>query len=249
MLYNKKNLYSVGRFMLNYKIANLSEVDEQFHSLYEEKDGAYFLKVSGVVAESDLEGIKANRDALLAEKKEQQRKAEEAEAERLRIEREALEEAARQKGDWQALEDSYKAKLAERETDFANQADALRKQVYKLTVGEQAIKLAAELSKPHAQAIMSRFIEERLTLDENNNIRVLDSQGKPSAMTIDDLKAEFKANAMFQDIVVVNNSTGSGATGGLGGGADKNPKDMTEQERRDLKAKNPELFKQLFLNK
>lgn len=228
--------------MLNYKVESLEGIDESLHVLYEQKDGAYFLKVSGVVAESDLEGIKANRDALLAEKKEQQRKAEEAEAERLRIEREALEEAARQKGDWQALEDSYKAKLAERENEFTTQAEALRKQVYKLTVGEQAIKLAAELSKPHAQAIMSRFIEERLTLDENNNIRVLDSQGKPSAMTIEDLKAEFKANAMFQDIVVVNNSTGSGATGGLGGGAGKNPKDMTTQERAEWLSKDPAGF-------
>lgn len=215
--------------MLNYKIANLSEVDEQFHSLYEEKDGVYFLKVSGVLSEDEVAGIKANRDALLAEKKEQQRLAQEA-----------LEEAARQKGDWQALEDSYKAKLAERETEFANQADALRKQVYKLTVGEQAIKLAAEISKPHTQQIMSRFIEERLTLDENNNVRVLDLQGKPSAMTIEDLKAEFKANAMFQDIVVINNSSGGGASGGgLGGGAAKNPKDMTTQERADWATRDP----------
>lgn len=226
--------------MLNYKVESLEGLDENLHSLYEQKDGAYFLKVSGVVAESDLEGIKANRDALLAEKKEQQRLAQEAEAERQRIEREALEEAARQKGDWQALEDSYKAKLAERETEFANQADALRKQVYKLTVGEQAIKLAAEISKPHTQQIMSRFIEERLTLDENNNVRVLDLQGKPSAMTIEDLKAEFKANAMFQDIVVINNSSGGGASGGgLGGGAAKNPKDMTTQERADWATRDP----------
>lgn len=226
--------------MLNYKIANLSEVDEQFHSLYEEKDGAYFLKVAGVVSEDDVNGLKASRDALLAEKKEQQRLAQEAEAERQRIEREAQEKLAKEKGDWEALDQSYKA----REQELLNQAqqreETLRKQVYKLTVGESAIKVAAELAKPHAQAILSRFIEERLTLDENNNVRVLDSQGKPSAMTIEDLKAEFKANAMFQDIVVVNNSSGGGATGGgLGGGAAKNPKDMTTQERADWASRDP----------
>lgn len=233
--------------MLNYKLDSLEGLSESLCELYEEKDGAYFLKVSGVVAESDLEGIKANRDALLAEKKEQQRKAEEAEAERLRIEREALEEAARQKGDWQALEDSYKAKLAEKETEFTSQAENLRKQVYKLTVGDQALKLASEISKSHAIGIMTPFIEQRLTLDENNNVRVLDLQGKPSAMTIDDLKQEFKANAMFQDIVVANNSSGGGATGGgQGGGAAKNPKEMTEQERIDLYNRDPVLFKQLF---
>lgn len=233
--------------MFNFKVESLEGIDEKFHELYEQKDGAYFLKVSGVVPESDIDGLKASRDALLAEKKEQQRIAQEAEAEKLRIEREAMEEAARQKGDWQALEDSYKAKLAEKETEFTSQAETLRKQVYKLTVGEQAIKLAAEISKPHAQAIMSRFIEERLTLDENNNVRVLDLQGKPSAMTIEDLKQEFKASAMFQDIVVINNSSGGGATGGgFGGGAAKKPSEYSVQEMKDLRASNPELYNQLF---
>lgn len=233
--------------MLNFKVDSLSGIDESLHSLYEQKDGAYFLKVSGVVPESDIDGLKASRDALLAEKKEQQRLAQEAEAEKLRIEREALEEAARQKGDWQALEDSYKEKLSAKELEFSTQAETLRKQVYKLTVGEQAIKLAAEISKPHAQAIMSRFIEERLTLDENNNVRVLDLQGKPSAMTIDDLKQEFKASAMFQDIVVINNSSGGGATGGgFGGGAAKKPSEYSVQEMKELRASNPELYNQLF---
>ena len=233
--------------MLNFKVDSLTGLDESLHSLYEQKDGAYFLKVSGVVPESDIDGLKASRDALLAEKKEQQRLAQEAEAEKLRIEREALEEAARQKGDWQALEDSYKAKLAEKENEFSSQAETLRKQVYKLTVGDQALKLASEISKSHAIGIMTPFIEQRLTLDENNNVRVLDLQGKPSAMTIDDLKQEFKVNAMFQDIVVANNSSGGGATGGgQGGGAAKNPKEMTEQERIDLYNRDPVLFKQLF---
>ena len=233
--------------MFQFKVESLEGVDEKFHELYEQKDGAYFLKVSGVVPESDIDGLKASRDALLAEKKEQQRLAQEAEAEKLRIEREALEEAARQKGDWQALEDSYKAKLAEKENEFTSQAETLRKQVYKLTVGDQALKLASEISKSHAIGIMAPFIEQRLTLDENNNVRVLDLQGKPSAMTIDDLKQEFKVNAMFQDIVVANNSSGGGATGGgNGGGAAKNPKEMTEQERIDLYNRDPVLFKQLF---
>ena len=233
--------------MFKYELDSLDGLDESQKAFYAEKDGKFYFQIEGVVPESSVAGLKANHDQLLTEKKEQQRLAQAAEAEKLRIEREALEEAARQKGDWQALEDSYKAKLAEKENEFSSQAETLRKQVYKLTVGEQAIKLAAEISKPHAQAIMSRFVEERLTLDENNNVRVLDLQGKPSAMTIDDLKQEFKASAMFQDIVVANNSSGGGATGGgNGGGAAKNPKEMTEQERIDLYNRDPVLFKQLF---
>lgn len=233
--------------MFKYELDSLDGLDESQKAFYAEKDGKFYFQIEGVVPESSVAGLKANHDQLLTEKKEQQRIAQEAEAEKLRIEREALEEAARQKGDWQALEDSYKAKLAEKENEFSSQAETLRKQVYKLTVGDQALKLASEISKSHAIGIMTPFIEQRLTLDENNNVRVLDLQGKPSAMSIDDLKQEFKANAMFQDIVVANNSSGGGATGGgNGGGAAKNPKEMTEQERIDLYNRDPVLFKQLF---
>lgn len=233
--------------MLNYKVESLEGVDENLHSLYEQKDGAYFLKVSGVVSESDVDGLKASRDALLTEKKEAQRLKDEAEAERLRVEREALEADAKAKGNWEALDKSYQEREIELKRLSQEREDALRKQVYKLTVGDQALKMASEISKPHAQGVLTRFIEERLTLDESGNVRVLDMQGKPSAMTIEDLKTEFKNNAMFQDIVVVNNASGGGASGGgFGGGAAKKPSEMTEQERRDLFKSDPTAYRQLF---
>ena len=94
--------------MLQYKLETLEGLDEKFHEMYEQKDGAYFLKVSGVVPEEELTGLKKSRDELLSEKKEQQRKAEEAEAERLRVEREAQEELARKNGDLKAFKKAGK---------------------------------------------------------------------------------------------------------------------------------------------
>src|SRR5574344_2045131 len=233
--------------MLHYKLETLDGLSTEMAELYEQKDGAYFLKVSGVVPEDDLKGLKASRDALLAEKKEQQRKAEEAEAERLRIEREAQEDLARKNGDWKALELSYQEKLQAREAELLAQQEALTKQVYCLTVGQQAVKIAGELFKPHAQALVTQFIESRLTLD-NGVVRVLDSQGKPSAMTFDELKNELKTNPMFQDIVIVNTNSGGGAAGsGFGGGAGKTKEDYnTVEKMKQLRAENPELYNQLF---
>lgn len=228
--------------MLNYKIANLSEVDEQFHSLYEEKDGAYFLKVSGVVSESDLDGLKASRDALLAEKKEQQRIAQEAEAERLRIAQEAAEAQARKNGDLEAIENSWREKLTTTEQTLKAQLEEAQRKNYELTVGRQAQELAGKLAKPNAQRLLAKEIKERLTLGDDGNLRVLDSQGKPSALTIEELEVELRNNPEYQDIIVINHSTGSGATGGLGGGAGKNPKDMTTKERADWLAKDPAGF-------
>lgn len=233
--------------MLNFKVDSLSGIDESLHSLYEQKDGAYFLKVSGVVPESDIDGLKASRDALLAEKKEQQRLAQDAEAKRIEAERLAQEEIARKSGNLEAIENSWKEKLALCETELTSQLSQAQAKNYELTVGRQAQELAGELAKPNAQRLLAKEIKERLTLDENGNIRVLDLQGKPSALTIDELKAQLRADPTYQDIIIINNSTGGGATGGgNGGGAAKNPKEMTEQERIDLYNRDPVLFKQLF---
>lgn len=233
--------------MFQFKVESLEGVDEKFHELYEQKDGAYFLKVSGVVPESDIDGLKASRDALLAEKKEQQRLAQDAEAKRIEAERLAQEEIARKSGNLEAIENSWKEKLALRETELTSQLSQAQAKNYELTVGRQAQELAGELAKPNAQRLLAKEIKERLTLDENGNIRVLDLQGKPSALTIDELKAQLRADPTYQDIIIINNSSGGGATGGgQGGGAAKNPKEMTEQERIDLYNRDPVLFKQLF---
>lgn len=234
--------------MLLFKRESLDGLDESLQALYEQRDGAFFLKVQGAVAEDELQGIKANRDALLAEKKEQQRIAAEAEAERQRIEREALEAQARKNGDLEAIEASWREKLTTTEQTLKAQLEEAQRKNYELTVGRQAQELAGKLAKPNAQRLLAKEIKERLTLDENGNLRVLDTQGKPTALTVQELEAELRANPEYQDIIIISSASGGGATGGLGGGADKNPKDMTEQDRRDLKARDPELFRQRFLS-
>lgn len=233
--------------MLNYRVESLEGIDENLHSLYEQKDGAYFLKVSGVVSEESVSALKANSEALLAEKREAQRLKDEAKAESTRLALEAQEAEARRSGNLEAIENSWKEKLALRETELTSQLSQAQAKNYELTVGRQAQELAGELAKPNAQRLLAKEIKERLTLDENGNIRVLDLQGKPSALTIDELKAQLRADPTYQDIIIINNSTGGGATGGgQGGGATKNPKEYTTQEMKDLRQSNPELYNQLF---
>lgn len=232
---------------LQFKVDSLEGVDENLQSLYEQKDGAYFLKVSGVIPESEIDGLKASRDALLAEKKEQQRLAQEAEAKRIEADRLAQEEIARKSGNLEAIENSWKEKLASRELELSNQLSQVQAKNYELTVGRTAQEIAGKLAKPHAQRLLAKEINERLTLDENGNIRVLDSQGKPSALTIAELENELRSDATYQDIIIINNSTGGGTTGGgQGGGAAKNPKEYSVQEMKDLRQSNPELYNQLF---
>ena len=228
-----------GVKMFKYKLENLDGLDESLHSMYELKDGAYYLKVDGLPPQEDVSGLKAKLDELLGEKKEAKRKADEAAA-----------EAARKNGDLEAIENSWKEKYANRENELNEQLKAHQQRIYGLTVGQQATELASKLAVTGSASVLLPHIQNRITLDENNNIRVLDSQGKPSAMTIDELAIEFRNNPAFKPLIAANPSSGGGASSGsFGGGAAKKPSEYTEQERRELKSANPELFKQLFLNK
>ena len=58
-----------GVKMLVYKRENLDGLDESLHSMYELKDGVYYLKVDGLPQQEDVSGLKAKLDELLGEKK------------------------------------------------------------------------------------------------------------------------------------------------------------------------------------
>ena len=226
--------------MFKYELDSLDGLDESQKAFYAEKEGKFYLQVEGVVPESSIAGLKANHDQLLTEKKQQQQLAQEAEAKRIEAERLAQEEIARKSGNLEAIENSWKEKLALRETELNSKLSEAQAKNYELTVGRVAQELAGKLAKPHAQQLLKKEINERLTLDENGNIRVLDSQGKPSALTIAELENELRSDATYQDIIIISNSTGGGTLGGgQGGGAAKNPKEMTTQERADWARRDP----------
>jgi hypothetical protein len=230
---------SAGREMFKYKLENLDGLEESQKDLYDLKDGAYFLKVDGIPVQEDVSGLKAKLDELLGEKKEAKRKADEAEAESKRL----AEEAARKNGNLEAIENSWKEKLSTTENAYKDQLGSAQKKIYDLTVGSQANALASMLAVKGSESVLLPHIKQRITLDENSNIRILDLQGKPSAMSLDDLANEFRNNSAFKPLIAANVSTGGGAAGfGSASGAGKKPNEMTEQERRELKSTNPDLF-------
>lgn len=225
--------------MLKYELENLDGVEESVKSLYEEKDGKYVLKVEGIPQPQNDDGLRKKVDELLAEKKAEQQKRKEAE------EQAALEHA-RKKGDIDALEKSWGDKLAARETELLNEKQSLEAQVYKLTVGSKATELAAKLAVPGSDSVLLPHISNRLqveTVDGEIKIRVLDLQGKPSALSIEDLEKEFRANEAFKPLIRASNASGSGASGGQGGGATKKPSEMTTAERQEWQLRDPSGFK------
>lgn len=189
--------------------AEFEKLAKHFQEEYKAEGDGYVLDVDG---EEDLAPLKNANTRLKEEKAEAKRLLKEAQ-EKL----EALEEGDNKtKGNIEALEKSWKGKLDTQATESKAKIDKLAAALTNTVIGGQAQKLASELS-PKSFKLLIPFIEKRLQADlegDEPKMRILDAAGKPSALTMDDLKKEFIDNADFSAIIV-----GSKATGGAG--ADK----------------------------
>jgi len=199
---------------LKYQLNDLTGLDESVKALYEQKDGKYVLKIEGLPSGDDVAGLKAKVEELLGEKKAGQAKAA-AEAERAR---QAEEDAAKKKGDFESLSNSYAEKIAAYEKRIADaQTESARKEVQR-----QATLIAAELAEGPNQELLSTFIERRLKYEEGA-LKVVDNNGNLTISTVDQLKEEFRSNTKFGALVVATKASGGGASGAknAGGGAAK----------------------------
>jgi hypothetical protein len=204
--------------MLKLETDTLDGVDEPLKALYEQKDGKYRLKVDGV---PDVAGMRKKMDELMDESKAAKRKAKEIEdaAEAARA------EILAKSGDVESLRKSYEEKLTKREAELSGQLSAYEKQIHSLTVGQTATTLAGELAIPGSAAVLLPHIQARLSMEIKDGrpvTVVLGSDGKPSALTIDELKSELASNPAFAPIIAASKAAGGGASGGgNGGGAAK----------------------------
>lgn len=155
-----------------------------------------------------LTKLEANNKELLAEKKEAWDRAEKARM-----------EAAKKGGDVEALEKSWQEKLNAMIAEKDAEASQYKQMVTGLTVGATAIRLAAEVFGDHADLMMPH-VNSRLSTEITEGkpkVRVLDTEGKPTAMSIQDLAKEFRDNPKFAPFVIGSRSSG-GAPHGTGKG-------------------------------
>ena len=158
-----------------------------------------------------------------------------------------LRKGAVSKDDVEALERSYKEKLEKTSTEYETRINEAEGSLRNMLVDNVATKLANEIST--VPDLMSGAISARLTteiVDGKATTRVLDRDGKPSALTVDELKKEFIANERFSSIIVGSNASGSGAIGsGNGGGAAKKFSEMSEADRVSLYKESPDDYRKL----
>jgi len=228
--------------MLKYKLENLDGLTDEQKAMYQEKDGAFYLQIEGMPQGEDVTGLKNKLDQLLSEKK-QAADAAKAEAEKRR---QAEEDAAREKGDYEALAKSFQEKIAALENEKKELAETSAKK----EIARQASLIAADLAEGPNQEILSTFIERRLRL-EGDDLKVTDEKGNLTISTVDQLKEEFKTNPKFGALVIASKASGGGAHGaGNGGGAaTSNPwkkgKDFNLTEQGRILKKDPELADRL----
>jgi hypothetical protein len=211
--------------MLKLELDKLDDVPEAFRPAYEEKDGKFVLKVEGV---PDVTGLKAKNGELLDEVKVTKKRLQELTDAQEREKAELLAKS----GDVAAIRQSYEEKLAAQKREFETQLTGLNGQLQGLTVGQTATALAADLAVPGSAAVLLPHIRQRLGMEMRDGVPttvVLGADGKPSAMTIEELKTELTANSAFAPIIAAGKGSGGGASGGgKGGGAAK--KVLTRQQ-------------------
>ncbi|HGB5894187.1 TPA: hypothetical protein ACIVVN_002509 [Salmonella enterica subsp. enterica serovar Kottbus] len=186
---------------------------EEQQALYGESGEGYQLAIEGLPDTTELSDLKTKVEELMKEKKAEQKKREEAEAE---ADRERVEKI-KKSGDVEALEKSWQEKLDKAGQESREKIDALNASIHKMLVDNVALDLATSLCGEAAQVILPH-IKTRLTVEtdmEGNPVtRVVDSAGKLSAASLDDLKKEFTENRLFSALIIDSKASGTGGDGG-----------------------------------
>ncbi|KRP70164.1 MULTISPECIES: hypothetical protein [Pseudomonas] len=221
---------------LKYQLDTLDGLDDSVKSLYTEKEGKFVLGIEGLPQPEDVTGLKSKVEELLGEKKAAEKARKDAE-EQARLER---EEAARKSGNVEELEKSWSEKYNRREAELNGMLEqergTLSTQIRDLTVGRTATDIASALAIPGSAKALLPHIERRLSVEQRDGkpvVVVLDQQGKLSAATLDELKAEFANDTAFAPLIAGSKASGGGAAGaGGGGGAAKGKIGGTKEERQ-----------------
>ena len=187
--------------------------------------------------QDEVEKLRKHSETLLAEKKAEQQKQREAQAEKDAL----AQEQARKKGDFDTLEKQYQDKIAKLEAEIVERD----KQRDSDLVKSEALKLASSLSdNEHNQAILQMLIEKRLAA-ENGQVKVVDDLGNATISTIADLKNEISTSGKFDSLITGTKASGVGATG-QGTQGTKTLKDYTEGELIELQKTNPAEFTRII---
>lgn len=220
------------------KIESLESVDEQFRELYVEKDGAFELADDWLDKHvGALKRAKEHEKNLRSEEAKARRELEKRLAEIEEEQRKAGDDKHRQKGDVEALDRSWQEKFAKVTGEKDQAIQQLQSYVEQLTADSAARQMATELAIDGGSDALYKLIRGRFGMEikEGQPVAVaLGSDGKPSALTLTELKAEIQSDKSLSALLAGSKASGGSASGGKGGGAatgGKKPSEMTAADK------------------
>lgn len=181
------------------------KLSKDIQSEYKEKDGEYVLDIDG---DEDTSALKRAKDREQQRAKDAEKRADELQAQLDGI----SDKDSRKRGDIETLEKAWKKKADETQAQYDARIGKLEGYAKKSLIEGTASAIAAKIST--VPALMAKAVRERLTVDfdgDEPTLRILGTDGKPSAMTIEDLSKEFVANKDYSGIIVGSKASGGGA--------------------------------------
>ena len=210
--------------------AEYEKLSEHIKAEYIEDGDGFRLDIDG---DEDTGALKRAKDREAQLRRDAEAKLREAQEELDRING----DDARKKGDITTLEKSWQKKLDDSKAEYETKFGKLTSHTKTQLVDNVAQQIASKIS--NAPALLLPHIKARLAADFEGDspiTRILDKDGKPSAMTVEELSAEFVANKDFSAII-----TASKASGGAGKPSNSNGGGAPNQSDKpaDLASMNP----------
>ncbi len=158
---------------------------------------------------------------------------------------EESENKSRKEGDIEKLEAKWKKDLEASQNEANSRIERLSNFARRNLIDRTANEIASKIST--VPTLMAKALRERLAVDfegDEPTLKILDAQGKPSALTTEQLSQEFAANKEFASIIIASKASGGGAPRtsnfAQGGGAPSNsnnqPADLSKMDPKALKS-------------
>ena len=195
--------------------AEYEKLSEHIKAEYIEDGDGFRLDIDG---DEDTGALKRAKDREAQLRRDAEAKLREAQEELDRING----DDARKKGDIATLEKSWQKKLDDAKAEYEGKLGKLTSHTKTQLVDNVAQQIASKIS--NAPALLLPHIKTRLQADFEGDApvtRVLDKDGKVSAMTVEELTAEFVANKDFSAIITASKASGGAgrSSNQIGGGA------------------------------
>lgn len=178
--------------------------DDATRALYKKSGDDYVAVLDGM---PDFDGLSRKNAELLNEIKTGKQTREEQE----RAAQAERDELARKAGNVEALETSYKKQIADLQAGWETERGQLQGSLNKTLITNVAQKLAGDLFGDNASLMMPHILP-RLSVElvgDQHITRVLDADGKPTALDIPGLAKEFGANKAYAAVLKGPGSQGT----------------------------------------